>query len=183
MFYLKKIISATGLLCLLLAFDTQTAQAQVVPNPKPRLSAADSVLLTNTIADFISALEKKKDKKVRLMSFDSVVCLSCCPIDTNLKTRLPQDYMVPVGTFIDQSMASFATSPVCKAYHERGCAIRLYDFGRFEAVHKPEHILYEVWIPTYLPEEWTVGDKGLQHVLQFKKTGEEFKFYGFASVQ
>lgn len=156
--------------------------SQPAPGPDPQLTAADSLLLHETVADFIKALEKKKEKKIVRMSLDSVVCLSCCKIDTIMIARTPEDYLVPVSTFIEQSMASFAESPVCKAYHDRGCNIRLFSYDMFEQTQKQEDILYEVWIPTFLPEEWAQGKDGLKHVLQFRKVGEEFRFYGFAAV-
>lgn len=42
--------------------------------------------------------------------------------------------------------------------------------------------LYEIWVITYVPDEWAKGHEGQSHAFQFLKIKDRFKFYRLTSV-
>jgi hypothetical protein len=78
-------------------------------------------------------------------------------------------------------------SPLYKAIKEKGCTASLQIFKDFKTGNLPKRYpedlhLYELWIQTYKPNEWTAGHKGQSHAFQFVKVNNKFRFYGVTSI-
>lgn len=171
MFYIKSILRFTVIIVCCIVSTTRSANAQAA-----LISAEDSLLLNTTLGEFVKALEQKKANKIKELSLANVDCIMCA---SSLDTTGAASYKVPVDDFIRIAAEGVAKSPMLNAYHSRGYRMHVLPLKNVKNIG---YDIYEVLIPTYLPEEWAVGNSGLVHVLQFVNVDGAFRFYGFHSV-
>jgi hypothetical protein len=148
-----------------------------------KINKEDSLRLNTTWTTFLLALENKDDKTIRKISLPTISCDLCWGPDSDYK---PND-LVPVDTFIYQTNRSFLTSPLYKAIKKRGVrysTLTIPDFqpGNVLKSDSKDLLLFEVWVTTYVADEWAKGHEGQSHAFQFVKIKEDFKFYGMTSV-
>lgn len=146
-----------------------------------KLSKADSSLLAQTFSEFIKAIELKESRKIKELSLDNINCNLC------LTNDLPEDNIIPIDTFINQSYRNFVSSPLYNAIKKNRLQQSIGIVKNFKPKNVPDNFpkdlkLYEVWVQTYLPNEWAKGNEGQSHTFEFIKVDNIFKFYGLSSV-
>jgi hypothetical protein len=149
------------------------------------MNATDSVELNNVWTDFFKAIENKDTKKIKYLSLEQIDCALC--ISTDTKNDPPLNYLIPIDTFINQSNRDFINSQLFRAIKKRGIKISEMILVDYKPQNLPksygkDFIVYEVWVQTYLPNEWALGHEGQSHSFQFVKINNKFKFYGLTSV-
>lgn len=163
----------TALLCFL--FLTAFAGAQ----NKGNTPAKDWDQLDKAFIALVDALQKNDKAAFMAISRPQVDCQDCI----NSTESESEGYFVPAGIFFEKLSKDFTKSPVYKAMVTRG-----YLFSAME-IKTPSKggrtgllKVYEVWVDTYLRNEWAEGHEGTSHKFQFVKVNGQFKFYGLTSI-
>jgi hypothetical protein len=170
------------LLILLFIVLTKLSYGQSEYEPQLRkLSKADSVVLAETFLEFVKAIELKDERKIIALSLDSINCNLCLTNDH------PKDNIIPIETFINQTFRSFVSSQLYKAIKNNRLQLSIGIIKNFKPKNVPFNFpkdlkLYEVWVQTYLPNEWVKGHEGQSHTFEFIKVDGLFKFYGLSSI-
>lgn len=151
-----------------------TAPAQKQPN--------EWDMLDKTFVAFIKALENNDKAAYSSIALSQVDCAEC-PGAGELGDIT---HFVPAEVFYITVADDFKVSPVYKAMVKRGYAFSsmiLKDFKpAFLPKDNPDDLkVYEVWVPTYKPDELSKGHPGSSHAFQFVKVKGEFKFFGLTS--
>lgn len=146
-----------------------------------KLSKADSSLLAQTFSEFIKAIEQKDTGKIKELSLANINCNFC------LTNDLSEDNIIPIDTFINQSYRNFVSSPLYNSIKKNRLHQSVGIIKEFKPKNVPDNfpkdlMLYEVWVQTYLPNEWAQGHEGQTHVFEFIKTNDIFKFFGLSSI-
>lgn len=139
--------------------------------------------LDKTFVAFIKSLENK-DK----MTFDNIALVKVdCAECPGSGEQGDITHYVPSDVFYITVAEDFKLSPVYKALINRGYAFNSMVLKGF----KPSFIkdgsdskdlkVYEVWVPTYKPDELSKGHPGSSHAFQFVKVHGEFRFFGLTS--
>lgn len=149
-----------------------------------RINRWDSLGLNRTWTAFLGALESKQNEIIRDISLEEISCALCRNPDAAYD---PSDGFVPIDTFLNQTNRSFLNSPLHKAIKTRGVRFLILTIPDYHPENVPttnsqDFRLYEIWVITYLPDEWVKGHEGQSHAFQFLKTKDSFKFYGLTSV-
>jgi hypothetical protein len=149
-----------------------------------KIGKADSAELSKTWTIFLRALEQQDNKAIKRISLKTISCDLCKDIDANYS---PSDDLVSIDTFVNQTNRSFMSSPLHKAIKKRGVTYSILNIPNFQPSNIPKSQsknlqLFEVWVITYVADEWAKGHEGQSHAFQFVKTEDGFKYYGLTSV-
>jgi hypothetical protein len=149
-----------------------------------KIGKADSIQLSKTWTTFLTALENGDDKTIKRMSLDKISCDLCKDIDATYSTA---DDLIPIDTFVNQTNRSFLNSQLYKAIKKRGVRYSILIIPNFRPSNVPKSAsenlqLFEIWVITYVADEWAKGHEGQSHAFQFIKTGDGFRYYGLTSV-
>lgn len=155
------------------------AAAKTAPAAK---QASEWDALDKTFVAFIKALENNDKAGFNAIALSQVDCAECPGAGELGDTT----HFVPAEVFYITVAADFKASPVYKAMVKRGYAFSsmiLKDFKpSFLPKNNPNDLkVYEVWVPTYKPDELSKGHPGSSHAFQFVKINGEFKFFGLTS--
>ena len=150
-----------------------------------KIELTDSIELNKIFSDFIYGIENKDSQKIKKYSLSEIDCDLCIIKDYTIQKKY--DDLISINTFINQAYKNFTESPLYRAYEKRGCRFSKMIIPDFNTRNLPNDygkdlILYEVWIQTYLPNEWAEGHEGQSHSFQFVKIKNEYKFYGISSI-
>ncbi|PZR19634.1 MAG: hypothetical protein DI539_13335 [Flavobacterium psychrophilum] len=139
--------------------------------------------LDKTFVAFIKALENKDKTTFDNIALVQVDCAEC----PGSGEQGDITHYVPSDVFYITVAEDFKLSPVYKALANRGYAFNSMVLKGF----KPKFIrdgsdskdlkVYEVWVPTYKPNELSKGHPGSSHAFQFVKVNGEFRFFGLTS--
>lgn len=164
---------------LLVAMFTANAQEKA----KQKVTKEDWDLLDKKFVALVDALLKNDKTAFYALSLKEVDCIDCVgrPEFNN------EGYFVPAAIFYLNIANNFDKSPVYKAMVKRGYLFDSIIIKGFKPRNVPKDypkdlVLYEVWIPTYVANELSKGNKGASHAFQFVKVNGEFKFYGLTSI-
>jgi len=149
-----------------------------------RINKSDSLGLRRTWTVFLDALESKQNEIIRENSLHEISCDLCRNPDAAYD---PTKDFVPIDTFLNQTNRSFLNSPLYKAIKTRDVIFSIRTIPDYHPENVPktdsqDFRLYEIWVITYLPDEWAKGHEGQSHAFQFLKIKDKFKFYGLTSV-
>ena len=183
---MKYLIIAFILIC-----NTALAQKPATKAKKPAATAKPATAqkqssewdaLDKTFVSFIKALENSDNATYKAIALSQVDCAEC-PGAGELGDIT---HFVPEEVFYITVAADFKASPVYKAMIKRGYAFNsmvLKDFKpSFLPKDNPKDLkVYEVWVPTYKPDELSKGHPGSSHAFQFVKVNGEFRFFGLTS--
>jgi hypothetical protein len=174
-------IKIARLTLLLLLPITVVAQQQAETKSR-KIEKADSIQLSKTWTQFLTALEQRDNSTIKKMSLNRISCDLCKDNDPNYS-----DVFVAIDTFINQTNRIFLTSPLYKAIRKRGVGYSILNIADFKPGNIPKSTskdlrLFEIWVITYVADEWAKGHEGQSHAFQFIKTEHGFKFYGLRSV-
>ena len=164
---------------LLLISLTLNAQVESEMEYK-KVSPKDSVDVSKAFQKLFNAIENK-DKKVFLeLTLNKVDCANCS------NTMKMVDYVSNKDLYKNQ-FKNFENSAVYKAFKKRGYHISCMEIKDYKPENLPKSdskdlILFEVWIQTYLPNEWAEGQEGQSNTFQFVKINNEYKLYGLSSI-
>lgn len=167
------------LLSVLFICTAGWAQKPVTKSPK---TTSDWDVLDKTFIAFIKALETNDKVAYTALSLPQVDCVEC----PNAAELGAKNNFVPAEVFYITVAKDFTVSPVYKAMIKRGYAFNSMTLKDFKPGFLPKDYpkdlkIYEVWVPTYKPDELSKGHKGTNHAFQFIKINGEFKFYGLTS--
>lgn len=167
-------------LLLSILFVCATGFAQKTPAKSQKPTEWDA--LDKTFIAFIKALETNDKVTYRSLSLPQIDCLECPGAD-ELGAK---NNFVPAEVFYITVAKDFTVSPVYKALTKRGYAFNTMVLKNFKPSFLPKDYpkdlkIYEVWVPTYKPNELSKGHRGTNHAFQFVKTTNGFKFYGLTS--
>lgn len=149
-----------------------------------KIGRADSIQLSKAWTTFLTALEKRDNKTIKRISLDNISCGLCKDTDANYS---PSDDLIPIDTFVNQTNRSFLNSPLYNAIKKRGVTYSILTIPNFRPSNVPKSDsgnlqIFEIWVITYVADEWAKGHEGQSHAFQFVKTGDSFRFYGLTSV-
>lgn len=166
---------------LIILFSFLTASAQ--DNTKRAVTKEEWDLLDKKFVALVDALLKNDKPAFFALSLREVDCIDCVgrPEFNN------EGYFVPASIFYLNIANNFDASPVYKAMVNRGYIFDCIKIKGFKPRNLPKDypkdlVLYEVWVPTYLANELSKGNKGASHGFQFVKINGDFKFYGLTSI-
>lgn len=149
-----------------------------------KIEKSDSLKLSRTWKIFLNALEKKDNKTIRKNSLVTIFCDPCQEIDGDY---LPSDNLVPIDSFLNRTNKSFLNSPLHIAIKKRGVKFSILKIADFHPrnvpkTEKKDFEVFEIWVQTYVADEWAKGHEGQSHAFRFIKIKHDFKFYGLTSV-
>ncbi len=186
---MKKLV----LLVLLVSFgiSAQTKKNTQAPKNKTATEAKENTAakesdwdaLDKTFIQLIDALVKGDRAKFESLSIKEVDCVDCVgPTEVS-----SEGAFVPSGFFFAVIGKKFTESPVYKAMAAKGysfSSIVVKDFKpRVMPRDYPKDLkLYEVWVETYKPGEFSKTHKGTSHSFRFVKVNGKFRFYGLTSI-
>ncbi|MGV3459495.1 MAG: hypothetical protein ACO1N9_03455 [Flavobacterium sp.] len=169
-----------GIVLALFCFNITLAQ-----KPAPKKAASnDWDELDKNFVQLIDALVKGDKAKFLSLSMKEVDCVDC----VGAMDAAPDGTMfVPAEFFFAVIGQKFDQSPVYKAMAKKGysfSSIILKDFKpKVIPRDSPKDLkLYEVWVETYYPGEFSKTHKGTSHSFRFVKINGKFRFYGLTSI-
>lgn len=140
--------------------------------------------LDKTFVAFIKALENSDKTAFDNIALSQVDCAEC----PGSGEQGDITHFVPSDVFYITVAADFKLSPVYKALTNRGYAFNSMILKDFKPSFIPKDNtgskdlkVYEVWVPTYKPDELSKGHPGSSHAFQFVKVHGEFRFFGLTS--
>lgn len=149
-----------------------------------KIGVNDSIKLSNIWTTFFKALESNDIKEIKRNSLKEINCSLCIDKDNNDPS---EDNIIPIDTFINHTSTIFIDSPLFRAIkkgriHFAELMIPDYRTRNLPKSYGKDLVVFEIWIQTYLPNEWVEGHEGQSHGFQFVKINNNFKFYGLTSV-
>lgn len=165
--------------------NTAPAKAKATPEKKqdaqPKQSDWDE--LDKAFIALVDALVKGDKAAFESLSLKEVDCVDC--VGPTEVTK--EGAFVPSGFFFAVIGKKFTESPVYQAMAKKGysfSSIILKDFKpRVLPKDYPKDLkLYEVWVETYKPGEFSKTHKGTSHSFRFVKINGKFRFYGLTSI-
>ena len=143
-----------------------------------KLSQNDSLNFNPFWQQFNSFITKEDTSKIRLHSLQTLNC-DICNHANNQYTSIDS---VLVNNFLN-----IKTSQLFKAIQQKRITLTKRQQQNSDTTITPEkygEILttYEVWIQTYLPNEFASGHEGQSHCFQFIKYNGHFKLFGITSI-
>ncbi|OYQ35669.1 hypothetical protein CHU92_10675 [Flavobacterium cyanobacteriorum] len=162
-----------------------TADKPAVETAKPANEARnnDWDTLDKAFIALIDALIKGDKAKFVQLSLKEVDCVDCIG-----PTEITKDgAFVPAEFFFAVIGQKFTDSPVYKAMASRGYSFSTVVLKGFKPkvlpADYPDNLkLYDVWVETYRPGEFSKNHKGTSHSFRFVKVRGKFKFYGLTSL-
>lgn len=139
--------------------------------------------LDKTFVAFIKALENQDKTAFDNIALAQVDCAEC----PGSGEQGDVTHYVPSDIFYITVAADFKLSPVYKALTSRGYAFNSMILKGFkpgfikDGSESKDLKVYEVWVPTYKPDELSKGHPGSSHAFQFVKVHGEFRFFGLTS--
>ncbi|MHA3787080.1 hypothetical protein ACX0HA_02625 [Flavobacterium hauense] len=140
--------------------------------------------LDKTFVAFIKTLENQDKTAFDNIALVQVDCAEC----PGSGEQGDVTHFVPSDVFYITVAADFKVSPVYKALTKRGYAFNSMVLKDFKPSFIPKDgtgskdlKVYEVWVPTYKPDELSKGHPGSSHAFQFVKVHGEFRFFGLTS--
>jgi hypothetical protein len=173
---MKKLIV---LFCLLIS---GFAQAQN-PAPTKATSQKEWDELDKNFVALVQALEKGDKAAFLALSCKELDCVDCVGAVEAAKGAV----FVPSEFFFAVISPKFNESPVYLAMAKKGylfSSVIMEDF-KPKVVPKdyPKDLkIYEVWVDTYLKDEYAKGHPGTSHSFRFIKINGKFRFYGMTSI-
>jgi hypothetical protein len=170
----------------LLTINTTLSFAQELEEEKwEKIDKSDSIELHKVWESFAQALEQKEADKIKKLSLPEIVCDMC--IKNDEVKPADNDNIVPINTFITQSNRNLAESPLGKAIKKKRYKFSTRTIPDFKPSNIPGNTkrdlrLFEIWVATYLRDEWAKGHEGQSHVLQFVRVKGKLLFYGLSSI-
>lgn len=173
---MKKLV----LFCFLhLSLGLYAQNSDTAKGSKQQWDELDEAFIT-----FFKALENKDNAGFKKISLPVLECLDC----VGKPEFNEQGNFVTADVFFINIAGGFKTSRVYKALTERGYTFSIVVIKDFKPKYMPTGYnendlkLYEVWTPTYKPNELSKGHPGSSHGFQFVKINGKFKFYGLVSI-
>lgn len=173
----------TVLFCLFVVAVASAQNAKSKPAAKSNASANDWDQLDQTFIKLVDALVTNDKVKFTSLSLREVDCVDCVG---------PTEYQgggafVPAEFFLAVIGKNFTGSPVYQAMAKKGYSFSSIVIKDFKPKVLPRDYpkdlkLYEVWVETYRPNEFSKGHKGTSHSFRFVKINGKFLFYGLTSL-
>jgi hypothetical protein len=170
-----------NLLITLLFFISLSLKAQEGSEMElKKISIKDSIAVNKVFQKLLKAIESKQEKVFLELTLNKVECNNC------VESSDMVNYVSNIDLYNNQ-FKTFETSAVYKALKKRGYHISTNEIKDYKPKNLPKSyakdlILFEVWIHTYLPNEWAEGHEGQSNIFQFVKIGNEYKLYGLSSI-
>lgn len=180
---MKYLIIAFLLVCNIALAQKPTKTKKTTAKPATaQKQPSEWDVLDKTFVAFIKALENNDKTAFDAIALSQVDCAEC-PGAGELGDIT---HFVPAEVFYITVAADFKLSPVYKAMTKRGYAFSSMVLKDFKPAFLPKDNpndlkVYEVWVPTYKPDELSKGHPGSSHAFQFVKVNGEFKFFGLTS--
>lgn len=173
---MKKLGIVLALFCFQMAFCQK-------PAPK-KGTATDWDELDKSFVELVDALLQGNKAKFLSLSAKEVDCVDCVG---SMEVAADGTMFVPAEFFFAVIGQKFDQSPVYKAMAKKGYSfstIILKDFKpKIMPKDSPKDLkIYEVWIETYYPGEFSKTHKGTSHSFRFVKVNGKFRFYGLTSI-
>lgn len=151
------------------------------PDAQPKVSEWDA--LDKVFIQLVDALVKGDRAKFESLSMKEVDCVDC--VGPTEVTK--EGAFVPAGFFFAVIGKKFTESPVYQAMAKKGYSFSSIIVKDFKPHVMPKDSprdlkLYEVWIETYKPGEFSKTHKGTSHSFRFVKVNGKFRFYGLTSI-
>ncbi len=158
-----------------------TAIAEKKQDAQPKISEWDA--LDKVFIDLVDALVKGDRAKFESLSMKEVDCVDC--VGPTEVTK--EGAFVPAGFFFAVIGKKFTESPVYLAMAKKGYSFSSIVVQNFKPHVMPKDYpkdlkLYEVWVETYKPGEFSKTHKGTSHSFRFVKVNGKFRFYGLTSI-
>lgn len=174
------------ILLLLLTVASWKTLAQESETTWERVATKDSIELAKYFKKFQKAFDLENHQAIRDLSLTGIDCDLCITSDYDL-SEPPEDDILPIDTFLLKNVKNILESKMWEALKERGYKLSLHKITNYRTSNLPQNYgglleLYELWIQTFLPNEWAEGHEGQSHAFQFVKLENQFKFYGITSV-
>jgi hypothetical protein len=172
-------------LILLFTFFNLNAFSQLKGYEIIKISLKDSIQLDKVWKEIKIGIETKNKSLIIKNSLSKIDCDICLKHD--YEKGPPENYLVLVDTFINMAFSQLLDSQLWKAVNKKKYSIMVskQPHMKLDNVHlgKNETLkLYEIFYVTYEANEWAEGHEGQDHVFQFVKIKNEFKFYGLTSI-
>ena len=151
-----------------------------------KLSYNESISLSNYWNVFKNAIVINDTFNIRNLSLSKIDCDLC--VSNNIPNTAPkEDYIISIDSFLIKDMNKIIESQLWFALKTRGYNATFRTIHNYQRRNLPEDYgkdltIYEIWIQTYLPNEWAEDHEGQSHAFQFIKYKNKFKFYGIASI-
>lgn len=140
--------------------------------------------LDKNFVELIDALVKGDKVKFLSLSAKELDCVDCVgAMDVSADGTM----FVPAEFFFAVIGQKFNESPVYKAMAKKGYSFSSIVLKNFKPKIMPKDSpndlkLYEVWVETYYPGEFSKNHKGTSHSFRFVKINGKFRFYGLTSL-
>lgn len=161
-----------------------TKKPTATKKPAPAKQPTEWDELDKTFVAFIKALENQDKAAFDNIALAQTDCAEC----PGSGEQGDITHFVPSDVFYITVAADFKASPVYKALSKRGYAFNSMTLKDFKPAFIPKDSsgskdlkVYEVWVPTYKPDELSKGHPGSSHAFQFVKVHGEFRFFGLTS--
>ena len=146
-----------------------------------KISAKDSIEVSNTFEKLLNAVENKNKKEFLKLTLGKIDCDIC-----NNDSHEIYNYVSSIDLY-NNEFKTFEKSAVYSALKKRGFHISCSIIKSYKPNNVPKNYpkdltLYEVWIQTFLPNEWAEGHEGQSNTFQFVKIENEYKLFGLSSV-
>ena len=146
-----------------------------------KISTKDSIELSTVFKKLLNAVENKNEKEFLKLTLAKIDCVNC------KDDSMEMINYVSNRDLYNNEFKTFENSAVYKAlkkrsFHTSCSVIKNYKPKNLPRTYSKDLILYEVWIQTYLPNEWAKGHEGQSNTFQFVKINNEYKLYGLSSI-
>ena len=178
------------LLICIIAFNLAAAQTgkpaakSATKTATKKDAPSDWDLLDEAFVATVDALQKGNEAAFKAQSLANVDCVDCVGA---MEVTAEGTAFVPSGFFFIVISKNFTESPVYKAMAKKGYSFSTIVLENFRPQSLPKDgskdlKLYEVWVETYKPGEYSKTHRGTSHSFRFVKVNGKFKFYGLTSI-
>lgn len=173
---MKKLGLLFTLFCVQMAFAQKPATKKQASNEWDELD--------KNFVELVDALVKGDKSKFLSLSLKEVDCVDCVGA---MDLAADGTMFVPAEFFFAVIGQKFTESPVYKAMAKKGYSFSSITVKDFKPKVMPRDYpkdlkLYEVWVETYYPGEFSKVHKGTSHSFRFVKVSGKFRFYGLTSI-
>ncbi len=143
-----------------------------------KLSQNDSLTFNPFWQKFNSFITKEDTSKVRLFSLPIINC-DICNHTNNQYTS--------IDSVLTNNFLNIKSSQLFKAIQQKRISLNKRQQHNSDTTITPKGygeklITFEVWIQTYLPNEFASGHEGQSHCFQFIQHNGNFKLFGITSI-
>lgn len=143
-----------------------------------KMSKSDSMDFIPFWNEFNLFISQSDTNKIRLNSLQNIKCDICSNSDKQYVT---------IDTILANSFLTIKTSQLYKAIQQKRINFNQRQQKNIDTTITPKSYgktlkTFEVWIQTYLPNEFANGHEGQSHCFQFIKHNGNYKLFGITSI-